>query len=89
MPRNSTTLKVDGYEISATFTETRNTAISGQLKQILLASFANSSPKSGSGDILVMPPEQRYNKDGGRHHVPLKLHRLRIDPYLHIGPLTI
>ena len=55
MPRNSTTLKVDGYEISATFTETRNTAISGHLKQILLASFANSSPKSGSGDILVMP----------------------------------
>ena len=35
MPRNSTTLKVDGYEISATFTETRNTAISGHLKQIL------------------------------------------------------
>ena len=61
MPRNSTTLKVDGYEISATFTETRNTAISSHLKQILLASFSNSSPKSGSGDILVMPPEQRYN----------------------------
>ena len=70
MPRNSTTLKVDGYEIAATFAETRNTAISGHLKQILLASFANSSPKSDSGDILVMPPEQRYNKDGGRHHVP-------------------
>ena len=70
MPRNSTMLKVDGYEISATFADTRNTAISGHLKQILLASFATSSPKSGSGDILVMPPEQRYNKDGGRHHVP-------------------
>lgn len=70
MPRSSATLKVDGYEISATFAETRNTAISGHLKQILLASFANSSPKSGPGDILVMPPEQRYNKDGGRHHVP-------------------
>ena len=70
MPRNSTTLKVDGYEISATFTETRNTAISDHLKQILLASFASGSHKSGSGDILVMSPEQRYNKDGGRHHVP-------------------
>ena len=70
MPRNSTTLRVDGYEISATFTETRNTAISGHLKQILLASFTSGSPKSGSGDILVMSPEQRYNKDGGRHHVP-------------------
>ena len=44
MPRNSTTLKVDGYEISATFTETRNTAISGHLKQILLASFTSGSP---------------------------------------------
>ena len=70
MPRNSTTLKVDGYEISATFTEARNTAISGHLKQILLASFTSGSTKSGSGDILVMSPEQRYNKDGGRHHVP-------------------
>ena len=56
MPRNSITLKVDRYEISATFTEARNTAISGHLKQILLASFASGSPKSGSGDILVMPP---------------------------------
>ena len=70
MPQNITMLKVDGYEIYATFAKTRNTAISGHLKQILLASFANSSPKSGPDDILVMPPDQRYNKDGGRHHVP-------------------
>ena len=70
MPRNSTTLKVDGYEISATFAETRNTAISGHLKQILLASFANSAPRPGSKGILVEPPALRYNKDGGRHHVP-------------------
>ena len=70
MTRNSTTLKVDGYEISATFAETRNTAISGHLKQILLASFANSTPRPGSKGILVEPPAQRYNKDGGRHHVP-------------------
>lgn len=70
MPRNSTTLKVDGYEISATFAETRNTAISGHLKQILLASFANGAPRPGSKGILVEPPAQRYNKDGGRHHVP-------------------
>ena len=70
MPRSSTNLKVDGYEISATFAETRNTAISGHLKQILLASFANSAPRPGSKGILVEPPAQRYNKDGGRHHVP-------------------
>lgn len=70
MPKANAIFAIDGFEISATFAETRNTAISGHLKQILLASFANSSPKSGSGDILVMPPEQRYNKDGGSHHVP-------------------
>lgn len=32
MPQNITMLKVDGYEISATFAETRNTAISSHLK---------------------------------------------------------
>lgn len=65
MPRNTTTLKVDGYEISATFAETRNTAISGHLKQILLSSYI-----AQTGGILAAPPVQRYNKDGDRHHVP-------------------
>ena len=71
MPRNSTTLKVDGYEISATFTETRNTAISGHLETNPADVVCQQLPKSGSGDILVMPPSRgSNNKDGGRHHVP-------------------
>lgn len=70
MQTNFATFKVDGYEVSATFTESRNTAVCGHLKQILLASFVNNAHKSSSGDILVEPPAQRYNKDGGRHHVP-------------------
>ncbi len=70
MQTNFATFKVDGYEVSATFAESRNTAVCGQLKQILLASFASNAHKNRSGDILVMPSEQRYNIDGGGHHVP-------------------
>ena len=70
MPRNATTLKVDGYEISATFTETRNAAISGHLKQILLSSYIAGGHKYQTGGILAAPPVQRYNKDGDKHHVP-------------------
>ena len=33
---------VDGYEISATFADSRNTAGLGHVKQILLSSFANN-----------------------------------------------
>ena len=56
MPRNATTLKVDGYEISATFAETRNTAISGHLKQILLSSYIAGGHKSQTEGILAGPP---------------------------------
>lgn len=70
MPRNATTLKVDGYEISATFAETRNTAISGHLKQVLLSSYVAEGHKSETEGILDASPAQRYNKDGDRHHVP-------------------
>ena len=52
-------LKVDGYEISATFAETRNTAISGHLKQILLSSYIAGGHKSQTGGILAAPPVQR------------------------------
>ena len=55
MPRNATTLKVDGYEISATFAETRNTAISGHLKQILLSSYIAGGHKPQTGGILAAP----------------------------------
>ncbi len=50
MQTNFATFKVDGYEVSATFAESRNTAVCGQLKQILLASFASNAHKNRSGD---------------------------------------
>lgn len=68
---NSTILAIDGYEISATFADHRNTEAIGHVKQILLSSFASNAPKKKyPDDILVMPPEQSYNDNGGRHHVP-------------------
>ncbi len=70
MQTNYATFKVDGYEVSATFAENRNTTVCGHLKQILMASFANNAHKQRSGDSLAMTSERRYNKDGGRHHAP-------------------
>ena len=70
MQSNFATFKVDGYEISATFAEHRNTAICGHMKQILLASFASNAKGTSSGDSLAVPSEQRYNIDGGRRYVP-------------------
>ena len=56
MPQNITMLKVDGYEIYATFAKTRNTAISGHLKQILLSSYIAGGHKPQTGGILAAPP---------------------------------
>lgn len=61
---------ISGYEISATFTEHRNTAVLNQVKQILLSSFINSTSQKKHGGILAISPEQRDNIDGGRHYVP-------------------
>ena len=61
---------VDGYEISATFADSRNTAVLGHVKQILVSSFANNTVKNNSGDILAIPPEQRDNNSGGSPYVP-------------------
>lgn len=64
----STILIVDGYEVSATFVEDKNTEAIRRIKQILLSSFAvrGAKPKG----ILVVPPEQRYNIGGGSPDVP-------------------
>lgn len=70
MQTNSTTFQVDGYEVSASFADKRNTVIYGHLKQILLASFASHIPTTRPGDILAVAPDRRYNKDGGRNHAP-------------------
>ena len=43
--RELTTFAIDGYQISATFADSRNTTALGHVKQILLSSFANNAAK--------------------------------------------
>lgn len=56
---------IDGYEISATFAEAKNTEAIGQVKQILLSAFAACVPSRRPGAILVKSPETRDNHDRG------------------------
>jgi hypothetical protein len=72
--KHSTTITIDGYEISATFSDTKNTDAIGQVKQILLSSFASSPIKNRHGDILAITSEQRNNHDRGNPCVPRKVH---------------
>ena len=62
MPKHTTTLTVNGYQVTATFADARNTASAGRLKQILLSSFVNNV--SVSSGILAMSSDKRYNGDG-------------------------
>lgn len=68
--KTSTVFAVDGYEVSATFADNRNTAAIGQVKQILLSSFASSAPKARPKDTLAIIPEQRDNNSGSDPCVP-------------------
>lgn len=68
--RCNTTFFIDGYEVSATFTDSRNTEAIDQIKQILLSSFASRPAKHRPGDILAIGSEQRDNIDGGSRHAP-------------------
>lgn len=89
MKQKTAAFRVDGYEISATFADSRNSDISRHLKHILLTSYAADTPKKRSGDILEVPAAQRYNDSGEGHRVPRKLHIvlfLRIDTVLHCTP---
>lgn len=61
---------IDGYEISATFAETGNPTVIGQVKQILLSAFVASAPVSRFKGILDDPSEQRDNSSEGSPHVP-------------------
>lgn len=45
---------VDGHEISATFADSRNTAVLGHVKQILLSYFANNLTDKTPGDSLAL-----------------------------------
>lgn len=70
MSGKSLSLRVDGYEIQATFAETPNTTIPYHLKQILMASFVNNASRPVSGDILAAASKRRYTQDGDPHRVP-------------------
>lgn len=68
--KNSTVFAVDGYEVSATFANSRNTAAIGQVKQILLSSFASGAPRPQSKGILAIASEQRDNNSGSDPYAP-------------------
>ncbi len=55
---------VDGYEISATFADSRNTAVLGHMKQILLSSFANNLTDKAPGDSLALKAKLSDNNSG-------------------------
>ena len=53
--RELTTFAIDGYQISATFADSRNTTALGHVKQILLSSFANNAAKHTHGTRKLDP----------------------------------
>lgn len=68
--RRKAMLAIDGYQITATFADGQNAAALGQVKQILLSSFASNAPKNRAGGILAIHPGQRDNISGGTPHAP-------------------
>ena len=70
MPKANAVFVIDGFEISATFAESQNTAAIGQVKQILLSSCVAQTSSTRPGVILVNPSEQRDNNDGGNPYAP-------------------
>ena len=67
--KNTVHLMIDGYEISADFTDGRNQDVSMRVKQIILSAFANSSQKK-SNHTLAKLPVQGDNRDGSETCVP-------------------
>lgn len=59
MPKANAVFAIDGFEISATFAESQNTAAIGQVKQILLSSFVaqTSSPPAWSHPCQALGTE--------------------------------
>ena len=68
--RSRTTFTIDGYQISATFADCRNTTALHHVKQILLSSFTNHAAEHLSGDILAIHPKRSDNNSGGSTCVP-------------------
>ena len=55
MPKANAVFAIDGFEISATFAESQNTAAIGQVKQILLSSFVAQTSSPGLESSLSSP----------------------------------
>lgn len=70
MPKSNTVFAIDGFEVSATFSESQNTAAIGQVKQILLSSFAAQTSSAQPKAILAKPTKLRDNDDGGNPYGP-------------------
>ena len=68
--RSRTTFTIDGYLISATFADCKNTTALNHVKQILLSSFANHAAEHIPGDILAIHPKRSDNNGGGSTCVP-------------------
>ena len=68
--KHHTAFAVDGYTITASFADSKNTAALGHVKQILLFSFTNHTAKKRGGDILAIPFERRDNIGGGKPYAP-------------------
>ena len=87
--RELTTFAIDGYQISATFADSRNTTALGHVKQILLSSFANNAAKHTHGDILAIHPNRSDNNSGGKPLCTLKSSYLpRIDSLFWFALMT-
>ena len=64
MPKSATAFSLDGFEITATFAESHNTAAANHVKQILLSSFAANTTKLQSLGNLAVPIARRYDNGG-------------------------
>lgn len=47
-----TSFTIEGHDISVTFAEKRNSAVCGQIKQILLSSFTNNVSNTRKVDMV-------------------------------------
>ena len=54
----------------ATFADSHNAAVLGQVKQILLSSFASNVPKNRAGGVLAIHPGQRDKNSRDTPYVP-------------------
>lgn len=69
--RTFTMVAVNGHQVSLSFAECENPAAIGQVKQILLSSYAAHTTEPKCRGILAISPRQRDNE--GRGKAPMHL----------------